>query len=114
MSPPPGSFHNLPDRANREIGFSYIRYTVEVYLSTDCSSARWSPGQRVDSLAKAHQSVRSDECEPVSVAPTYPMQLSGRQKAAPVGESGGAGQLVVVSALEVALRWKVVVDQGMN
>ena len=44
----------------------------------------------------------------------YPAEPSGREKAAPLGESGGAGLLVGVAVLEVALRWKVVVDRGMD
>ena len=44
----------------------------------------------------------------------YPTAVSGRQKAAPLGESGGTGQLVVVSVLEMALRRKVIVHRGMD
>ena len=44
----------------------------------------------------------------------YPALGLGRQKAAPLGESGGTGQLVVVSVLEMALRRKVVVHRGMD
>jgi hypothetical protein len=44
----------------------------------------------------------------------YPTRHSGSEKAAPLGESGGAGQLVGVAILEVALRREVVVDQGMD
>jgi hypothetical protein len=43
-----------------------------------------------------------------------PTCRSGNEKAAPLGESGGSGLLVGVAVLEVALRWKVVVDRGMN
>jgi hypothetical protein len=39
---------------------------------------------------------------------------SGSEKTAPLGESGGAGLLVGVAVLEVALRLKVVVDRGMD
>ena len=60
-----------------------------------------------------HVRVLSDECEPVSVSPT-PLVGSGSEKAAPLGESGGAGLLVGVAVLEVALRRKVVVDRGMD
>ena len=55
----------------------------------------------------------SDKCEPVSVSPTQP-HTSGSDKAAPLGESGGTGQLVGVAVLEVALRGKMVVDRGMD
>jgi hypothetical protein len=44
----------------------------------------------------------------------YPALMSGSEKAAPLGESGGAGLLVVVTGLEVTLRRKVVVDRGMD
>ena len=44
----------------------------------------------------------------------YPTAVSGGEKAAPLGESGGAGQLVGVAVLEVALSRKVVVDRGMD
>ena len=44
----------------------------------------------------------------------YPAAVSGRQKAAPLGESGGTGQLVVVSVLEMAFRRKVIVHRGMD
>ena len=44
----------------------------------------------------------------------YPTLGSGSEEAAPLGESGGAGLLVGGAVLEVALRWKVVVDRGMN
>ena len=44
-------------------------------------------------------------------SPTF---QSGSEKAAPLGESGGAGLLVGVAILEVALRRKVVVDRGMD
>lgn len=43
-----------------------------------------------------------------------PSYRSGSKTAAQLGESGGAGLLVCVAILEVALRWKVVVDQGME
>ena len=43
-----------------------------------------------------------------------PAGVSGREKAAPLGESGGAVELVVVAVLEMALRWEVVVDRGMD
>ena len=43
-----------------------------------------------------------------------PAWVSGSEKATPLGESGGAGELVVIAALEVALRWKVVVDRGVD
>ena len=43
-----------------------------------------------------------------------PRLVSGDEKAAPLGKSGGAGQLVSVAGLEVSLRSKVVVDRGMN
>lgn len=39
---------------------------------------------------------------------------SGSEKAAPLGESSGADLLVGVAVLKVALRWKVVVDRGMD
>ena len=39
---------------------------------------------------------------------------SGREEAAPLGESGGAGQLVLDAVLEVALGRKMVVDRGMD
>ena len=42
----------------------------------------------------------------------YPTAVSGGEKAASLCESGGAGQLVVVSVLEMALRRKVVVDRA--
>ena len=38
----------------------------------------------------------------------------GSEKVAPPGESGGAGLLVSVAVLEVALLRKVVVDRGMH
>jgi hypothetical protein len=44
----------------------------------------------------------------------YPARMSGREKAAPLCESGGAGRLVGVAVLQVALRRKVVVDRGMD
>jgi len=44
----------------------------------------------------------------------YPTFGSGSEKAAPLSESGGAGLLVGVAILEVALRWKMVVDRGMD
>ena len=44
----------------------------------------------------------------------YPVELSGSEKAAPLGESGGAGLPVGVAILEVALCRKVVVDRGMD
>ena len=44
----------------------------------------------------------------------YPTFVSGGEKAAPLGESGGAGLLVGVAVLEVALRRKVVVDRGTD
>ena len=40
----------------------------------------------------------------------YPSLVSGGEEAAPLCESGGAGRLVGVAILEVALRRKVVVD----
>jgi hypothetical protein len=43
-----------------------------------------------------------------------PTCRSGSEKAAPLGKSGGAGLLVGIAILEVALRWKVVVDRGMD
>ena len=45
---------------------------------------------------------------------SYPTAVSGRQKAAPLGESGGAGRLVGVAVLEMAFRRKVVVHRGMD
>ena len=39
---------------------------------------------------------------------------SGSEKTAPLVESGGAGLLGGVAVLEVALRWKVVVDRGLD
>ena len=39
----------------------------------------------------------------------YPRSTSGREKAAPLGESGGAAELVVIAVLEMALRREVVV-----
>ena len=39
---------------------------------------------------------------------------SGLERAAPLGESDGAVQLVVVAVLEMALRRKMVVDRGMD
>ena len=44
----------------------------------------------------------------------YPSFQSGSEKAAPLGKSGGAGMLVGIAVLEVALRRKVVVDRGMD
>ena len=44
----------------------------------------------------------------------HPARVSGGKKAAPLGESGGAGQFVVIAGLEMALRGEVVVDQGMD
>jgi hypothetical protein len=44
----------------------------------------------------------------------FPAPMSGREKAAPLGESGGAGLFVVVAVLEVPLRRKVVADRGMD
>ena len=44
----------------------------------------------------------------------YPAIISRSEKAAPLGKSGGAGLLVVVAGLKVALRRKVVVDRGMD
>ena len=44
----------------------------------------------------------------------YPTYRSDSEKFAPLSESGGAGLLVSVAVLEVALRWKVIVDRGMN
>ena len=44
----------------------------------------------------------------------HPTAVSGSEKAAPLGESGGTGQLVVVSVLEMAFRRKVVVHRGMD
>ncbi len=44
----------------------------------------------------------------------YPTFGSGSEQAAPLGASGGAGLHVGGAVLEVALRWKVVVDRGMN
>lgn len=41
-------------------------------------------------------------------------RVSGREKAAPLCESGGASQLVAIAVLEVTLRWKVVVDRGVD
>lgn len=43
-----------------------------------------------------------------------PGYRSGGEKAAPLGENGGAGLLVGAAVLEVSLRWKVVVDRGMD
>lgn len=43
----------------------------------------------------------------------YPSFQSGSEKAAPLGESGGAG-LLGVAVLEVALGRKVIVDRGMD
>ena len=39
-------------------------------------------------------------------------RASGRAETAPLGESGGEGQLVMVVVLEMALRRKMVVDRG--
>ncbi len=44
-------------------------------------------------------------------SPTY---RSGSERAAPLGESVGAGLFVGVAVLEMALRRKVVVDLGMD
>ena len=44
----------------------------------------------------------------------YPTRLSGSEKAAPLGESGGTGLFVGVAIPEVAFRWEVVVDRGMH
>lgn len=44
----------------------------------------------------------------------YPTCRSGRAKAAPVSESGGAGLLVRATVLGVALRRKVVSDRGKD
>ena len=44
----------------------------------------------------------------------YPTAVSGSEKVAPLGVSGGTGQLVVVSVLEMAFRRKVVVHRGMD
>jgi hypothetical protein len=43
-----------------------------------------------------------------------PSFRSGSERAAPLGESGGAGLLLGVAVLEVAPRRKVVVGLGMN
>ena len=44
----------------------------------------------------------------------YPAYSSRGEQPAPLCESGGAGLLVGVAVLEMALRWKVVVDRGMD
>jgi hypothetical protein len=44
----------------------------------------------------------------------HPTVGSGSEKAAPLSESGSAGLFEVIAVLEVALRWKVVVDRGMD
>jgi hypothetical protein len=49
-----------------------------------------------------------------SVRSPNPTYRSGSEKAAPLYESGGAGLLVCVAVLKVALRGKVVLDRGMN
>lgn len=59
-----------------------------------------------------HLVVLSDEWELVSVTKSPP--ISGSEKAAPLGESGGTGLLIGVAILGVALRQKVVVAQGMH
>lgn len=40
--------------------------------------------------------------------------VSGSDKAAPLGKSGGAGLRVCVAVLEMSLRREVVVDGGMD
>ena len=50
----------------------------------------------------------------ISLQYPYPAAVSGGEKASPLGESGGTGQLVVVAVLEMALRRKEVVDRGMG
>ena len=44
----------------------------------------------------------------------HPTFGSGSEKAAPLSNSGGAGLLVGVTDLQVALCWEAVVDQGMD
>ena len=44
----------------------------------------------------------------------YPSCRSGSEKAAPLSESGAACLLEGVAVLDVAIRWKVVVDRGMD
>lgn len=43
-----------------------------------------------------------------------PASVSGSEKYAPLGESSGTVQLVLVAVLEMALSWKVIVDGGMD
>jgi hypothetical protein len=52
--------------------------------------------------------MRIDLCSPC------PAELSGGEKAAPLGECGGGGGLVGFAALEMALGWEVVVGRGMD
>lgn len=49
-----------------------------------------------------------------SLGYAYTTLGSGREKAEPLCKSGGAGLLIGVAVLEMALRWKVVVDRGMD
>ena len=59
-------------------------------------------------LRGAVKRMRTSLCYP------NPAAVSGRQKAAPLSESGGAGRLVGVAVLEMAFRRKVVVHRGMD
>ena len=51
---------------------------------------------------------------PTSLSFPYPTMASLSKELAPLSESGGAGRLVGVAVLEVALRRKVVVNRGMH
>ena len=56
--------------------------------------------------------VLSDECELVSVSD--PGDVLGCKEAAPLGESGGAVGLEILSAIEGALLIEMVMDRGVN
>jgi hypothetical protein len=70
---------------------------------TRCAS--WKPGEAGGGAVRRMRT---------SLRYPIPACRSGSEKAAPLGKSGGAGLLVGVAILEVALRWKVVVDRGMD
>lgn len=57
--------------------------------------------------------VVSDECELVSVCPSR-APPSGSKKTTPLGQSGGAVQLEILSAVEGAFLVEVVLDRSMD
>ena len=82
-------------------------------VAAAAASRTKAPQSIVWQCSRSLREVLSDECEPVSNTPTPP-QSQAAKKAAPLCESGGAGQFVDVAVLQMALRRKMVVDRGMD